>query len=80
MHTILKGHTYGSVTIGERGQLVIPAGLRKALNIRPGDQLMIFAKLDKRVISLMHARDFNQFLEKAEKLISKLESRVAAKK
>ncbi|MCX5714604.1 MAG: AbrB/MazE/SpoVT family DNA-binding domain-containing protein [Candidatus Omnitrophica bacterium] len=80
MHTILKGRAYGSVTIGERGQLVIPATLRKALGIKPGDQLMVFAKLDKKIISLMHARDFSQFLDKAEKLISKLEARISAKK
>ncbi|MCX5696827.1 MAG: AbrB/MazE/SpoVT family DNA-binding domain-containing protein [Candidatus Omnitrophica bacterium] len=80
MHTILKGRAYGSVTIGERGQLVIPAVLRKALNIKPGDQLMVFAKLDKKIISLIHARDFSQFLDKAGKLISKLEARVSASK
>lgn len=79
MHTILKGRAYGTVTVGDRGQLVIPSGLRKALNIKPGDQLMVFAKIDKRIISLMHARDFSLFLNKAEKLISKLENRVAGR-
>jgi AbrB family looped-hinge helix DNA binding protein len=73
MHTIFKGKTYGSVTVGERGQLVIPAELRRALKIKSGDQLMVFAKLDKKVINLMPAKDFSQFLEKAAKLISKLE-------
>ncbi len=80
MHTILKGRAYGSVTIGERGQLVIPSALRKAMNIKPGDQLMVFANLDKKIISLMHARDFSKFLDKAEKLISKLETRVSVNK
>jgi len=79
MQAILKSKAYGSATIGERGQLVIPAQLRKALNIKPGDQLMVFAKLDKKIISLMHARDFSQFLDKAAKLISKLESKVPKK-
>lgn len=76
MQAIFKGKTYGPVTVGERGQFVIPAKLRKALNIKPGGQLMVFAKLDKKVISLMPAEDFNKFLEKAAKLISKLESKV----
>ncbi len=76
MQAIFKGKSYGSVTVGERGQLVIPAKLRKALNIKPGGQLMVFAKLDKKVISLMPAEDFNKFLEKTAKLISKLESKV----
>lgn len=76
MHSIFKGRTFGAVTVGERGQLVIPAQLRRALKIRSGDQLMVFAKLDRRVISLMPSRDFSQFLERAEKMISKLESKI----
>lgn len=79
MNAIFKGRTYGPATVGERGQLVIPAELRKALNIKSGDQLMVFAKLDKKVISLMPAKDFSRFLEKAAKFISKLESKVPKK-
>ena len=76
MQAIFKGRAYGPVTVGERGQLVIPVELRKALNIKPGGQLMVFAKLDKKVITLMPAEDFNKFLERAVKLIAKLESKV----
>ncbi|PIP19523.1 MAG: AbrB family transcriptional regulator [Candidatus Omnitrophica bacterium CG08_land_8_20_14_0_20_41_16] len=77
MNAIFKGKTYGTATVGERGQLVIPSELRKALSIKPGDQLMVFAKLDKRIISLMPEKDFSQFLERASKLIAKLESKVS---
>ena len=73
MQAIFKGKTFGAVTVGERGQLVIPAQLRKVLKIKSGDQLMVFAKLDKRVISLMPSKDFSQFLERAEKIIARLE-------
>jgi len=79
MNGIFKGKTYGAVTVGERGQLVVPAELRKTLNIKPGDQLMVFAKTDKRIISLIPSKDFSQFLERAAKLISKLESKVPKK-
>jgi len=79
MQAIFKGKAYGAVTIGDRGQLVIPAELRRALHIKSGDQLMVFAKLDKRIISLMSSRDFSRFLEHASKLISKLESKVSKK-
>jgi AbrB family looped-hinge helix DNA binding protein len=76
MQAIFKGRTFGAVTVGERGQLVIPAQLRKVLKIKSGDQLMVFAKLDKRVISLMPSKDFSQFLERAEKVIARLEHKV----
>ena len=32
---------YGSATVGERGQIVIPAEARKDLNINPGEKLLI---------------------------------------
>ncbi len=76
MQAMFKGKVYGAVTVGERGQLVIPAELRKALNIRTGDQLMVFAKLDKKVINLMTTKDFSKFLERAEKVISRLGSKI----
>ena len=33
---------YGSATLGERGQVVIPAEARKDCNIHPGDKLLVF--------------------------------------
>jgi AbrB family looped-hinge helix DNA binding protein len=79
MNGFLKSKTYGAVTVGERGQLVIPAALRKALKINSGDQLMVFSKLDKKVISLMPSKDFSEFLERAERVISQLEKKVPKK-
>jgi AbrB family looped-hinge helix DNA binding protein len=79
MNFIFKGNTYGTATIGERGQLVIPADLRKTLKIKSGDRLMIFAKLDRKIISLMPEKDFSQFLKKAAKVIGKLEKGVLKK-
>lgn len=76
MNAIFRGKAYGAVTIGERGQLVIPAKLRRALNIKSGEQLMVFAHLDKKVISLISSKDFNRFLERAARFISKLEGKV----
>jgi AbrB family looped-hinge helix DNA binding protein len=79
MQAFFKGRAYGAVTIGKRGQLVIPSAARKALNIKSGDQVMVFAKPDKKVITLMPSEDFSKFLERAEKLISKLESKLPKK-
>ena len=38
----LEGMFYGSVTVGERGQVVIPADARKQFSIKPGDKLLVF--------------------------------------
>ncbi|MBS1707020.1 MAG: AbrB/MazE/SpoVT family DNA-binding domain-containing protein [Armatimonadetes bacterium] len=32
---------YGSATVGERGQIVIPSEARTQLNIKPGDKLLL---------------------------------------
>jgi AbrB family looped-hinge helix DNA binding protein len=41
-HPTLGDFFYGSVTVGERGQVVIPAEARKAHNVQPGDKLLVF--------------------------------------
>ena len=38
----LKQLFYGAVTIGERGQVVVPAEARKACHMDPGDKLLVF--------------------------------------
>jgi AbrB family looped-hinge helix DNA binding protein len=34
-------HLFGVVTVGEKGQIVIPAKARKVFDIRPGDSLVV---------------------------------------
>ncbi len=53
----LTQHFVGTSTVGERGQVVIPAEAREKLGIKPGDKLLVlihpmgygvdFVKLDK---------------------------------
>ena len=33
---------YGTTTLGERGQVVIPAEARKSMGIKKGDKLLVF--------------------------------------
>lgn len=35
-------HFFGSVTVGDRGQIVIPKKAREVFQINPGDQLLLF--------------------------------------
>ncbi|MEN6520019.1 MAG: AbrB/MazE/SpoVT family DNA-binding domain-containing protein [Armatimonadota bacterium] len=37
----VEEHFFGSVTVGERGQVVIPAEARKKMGISPGDKLLV---------------------------------------
>jgi len=79
MTDFFQSKVFGSATVGKRGQIVIPSELRKTFNIKPGDQVMIFAKVDKRVIGFMPEKDFSSFLELASKLVSKYESSASQK-
>lgn len=37
-----KREFYGATTIGEKGQVVIPAEARKAMKLKNGDKLLVF--------------------------------------
>ncbi|MBI2303856.1 MAG: AbrB/MazE/SpoVT family DNA-binding domain-containing protein [Chloroflexi bacterium] len=47
------GRCYGSVTVSERGQLVIPADARRELGMETGTQVFIFAALGGRGLVLI---------------------------
>ena len=34
-------HIFGTVKVGEKGQIVIPSDARKIFNIKPGDNLIV---------------------------------------
>ncbi len=60
---------YGAVTVGERGQVIIPVQVRKLFKIKSGDKLIVFGKSD--IISLVPAEQFNQFLNNMADMIAK---------
>ncbi|PIS42763.1 MAG: AbrB family transcriptional regulator [Candidatus Kerfeldbacteria bacterium CG08_land_8_20_14_0_20_40_16] len=53
----------GTATLGERGQVVIPADIRKRMDLKTGDKLLVFCKFDQ-IIGLIKAKDLNSFLDK----------------
>ena len=73
----LKPAFYGSVTVGERGQVVLPAKVRTKFNINPGDKLLVLAPensedgwavmlVDSDVLSNVFSnmsKDFGEILE-----------------
>ena len=61
----LKGkHLFGLVTVGDKGQIVIPARARKVFHLKPGDQLMVLGD-ETQGLALVHAR---LFIEAAEEM------------
>lgn len=50
-------HLFGTVTVGERGQVVIPKQARDLFGIRPGDSLLVFGD-EEQGIAIAKADDF----------------------
>jgi AbrB family looped-hinge helix DNA binding protein len=65
---------YGAVTVGERGQIVIPAQARKLYRIKPGDKLVVFAK-SGGPIGLVPAEHFSHFLNQATSMLAKMKEK-----
>ena len=63
-------HIFGSVKVGERGQIVIPKDARDIFGIKPGDILLVLGD-EERGIAIVKADDMKRFalkiLEKVEK-------------
>lgn len=64
---------YGSVTVGERGQIVIPADARSDMGIQPGDKVLVMkhpAMEGLMMFKIEHVREFLDMfqasLERAE--------------
>lgn len=60
--SMFKRHLFGLVTVGDKGQIVIPARARKVFNLKPGDQLMVLGDEDQG-LALVNA---SLFMEAAE--------------
>ena len=55
-------HMFGVVTVGDKGQIVIPVRARRVFNIHPGDQLMVLGD-ENSGIALMDAKFFMSVAE-----------------
>jgi AbrB family looped-hinge helix DNA binding protein len=62
---------YGTVKVGDRGQVVIPAEARRELDIKPGDLLFVMAGRNRRGIAMVKA---DAMRELAEKIMQGLEA------
>jgi len=67
------GRCYGSATISERGQIVIPAECRREMGFEPGTKLLIFGPLGEGVLTLMTADMVSRFVRHAMERLSEFE-------
>ena len=63
-------HFYGTSTVGERGQAVIPAEARESMNIEKGEKLLVFG-MGSDMIAFVK-------LSKAEKYMVRLSNHLEA--
>lgn len=60
-------HLFGLVSVGERGQIVIPKEAREVFSIRPGDKLLVFGD-ESQGIALMKAEHMLGFIQQFQRL------------
>ena len=59
-------HAFGLVTVGDKGQIVIPAKARKIFNIQPGDKLIVLGD-ESQGLALLSERDFLAMVQQMRK-------------
>ncbi|MFA5090835.1 MAG: AbrB/MazE/SpoVT family DNA-binding domain-containing protein [Candidatus Omnitrophota bacterium] len=72
---------FGKVPVGTKGQIVIPAEARRAMNINPGDKVIIFSgpPHHRRLVSIVPEEEFNKFLTLFEEHISSIKNELYRK-
>ena len=69
---------YGSATVGERGQVVIPADARQELGIEPGDKVLFMHHPIHEGLMLFKIDAVRDFLDEFSASVERLEARIAA--
>lgn len=63
---------YGTVKVGERGQVVIPSDARKKLGIKAGDFLLVISTPGKDGVALIKAEVVKEMVRKMNLGLSEL--------
>lgn len=72
----LEDAIYGMVTVGERGQIVIPAEARRDLGIEPGDKLVIMRHPGHAGIIAFKMQAVKEFIEMFQREMERLASQI----
>ncbi len=69
---------YGSATVGERGQVVIPAEARQELGIEPGDKVLFMHHPIYEGLMIFKIDAVRDFLDEFSASVKRVEARIAA--
>ncbi len=58
-------HIFGAVTVGEKGQIVIPKRARTVFDIRPGDKLIVLGD-EQQGIALIREKDILRLIQEVQ--------------
>lgn len=78
-HPVMAGGFYDSVTVGERGQVVIPAKARRDMGLKPGDKLIVLRAPGKIGIVLVHTDQMAKMFKKMTEHIGQMKKLLSGK-
>ncbi len=64
---------FGSVTVGERGQIVIPAEARQEFGFMPGDKLLVMRHPVNKGIMIFKMEAVRMFLDELDRNLRQIE-------
>ena len=67
---------YGSTTVGERGQVVIPAEARRDMDITPSTKLLVMGGPHKNLLILAKAEYVTAFMSKLTDMLDQFKDQV----
>jgi AbrB family looped-hinge helix DNA binding protein len=69
-------HFFGTATVGERGQIVIPADARKRFDIEPGDKMLILCAPGKNGLMLCKLSAMRDFMSAFQDALARVEQEI----
>jgi len=79
MHANLNITFFGSNTVGEKGQVVIPIEGRQKLGLNPGDKLIFMGDMSKGVLFVAKAEVFEQHMAEMQENFQSVQEQIKKK-
>jgi AbrB family looped-hinge helix DNA binding protein len=80
MKTVNFGKSFlGMTTLGEKGQVVVPADARKAMKLEKGEKLLVFS-IDENILVLSKTAGMEKFAAHLKKQLRDIDAALKNKK